>query len=118
MPEVNIAATGLNLGRRLPAWARRPRALASPGSAGASPAPAKWILAASRLIFAFTVFAIAAMLVSAAIGYGLARQNDARLASEQHSALRNAVAEFRSSGAPTCSIVIRFAWLSPNRTPP
>lgn len=96
MPEVNIAATGLNLGRRLPAWARRPRALASPGSAGASPAPAKWILAASRLIFAFTVFAIAAMLVSAAIGYGLARQNDARLASEQHSALRNAVAEFRS----------------------
>ncbi len=36
------------------------------------------------------------MLVSAAIGYGLAHQNDARLASEQHSALRNAVAEFRS----------------------
>jgi hypothetical protein len=35
--------------------------------------------------------AIAALLVSAAIGYGLANQNDTRLASEQHSALRNAV---------------------------
>jgi hypothetical protein len=96
VPEVNIAATGLNLGRRLPAWTRRPRALASSGPTDTSPAPAKWILAASRLIFVFTVFATAAMLVSAAIGYGLARQNDARLASEQHSALRNAIAEFRS----------------------
>ncbi|MGA7254381.1 MAG: hypothetical protein WBX35_24550 [Pseudolabrys sp.] len=57
---------------------------------------AKWILAASRLILVFTVFAIAAMLVSAAIGYSLAHQNDARLVSEQHSALRNAAAEFRS----------------------
>ncbi|MFZ1005100.1 MAG: hypothetical protein WAN68_24295, partial [Pseudolabrys sp.] len=88
--EVNIAATGLNLGRRLPAWARRSHA------AGASPAPAKWILAASRPILVFTVFAIAAMLISAAIGYSLAHQNDAQLVSEQHSALRNAAAEFRS----------------------
>ena len=90
MHEVNIAATGLNLGRRLPAWARRSHA------AGASPPPAKWILAASRPILVFTVFAIAAMLVSAAIGYSLAHQNDAQLVSEQHSALRNAAAEFRS----------------------
>ncbi|MGA8932268.1 MAG: hypothetical protein WB537_21300, partial [Pseudolabrys sp.] len=96
MHEVNIAATGLNLGRRLPAWARRSHASASIGPAGASPAPAKWILAASRLILVFTVFAIEAMLVSAAIGYSLAHQNDAQLVSEQHSALRNAAAEFRS----------------------
>ncbi|MGC2438252.1 MAG: hypothetical protein WA478_16365, partial [Pseudolabrys sp.] len=57
---------------------------------------AKWILAASRLILVFTAFAITAMLVSAAIGYSLAHQNDAQLVSEQHSALRNAAAEFRS----------------------
>jgi hypothetical protein len=94
--EVNTAATGLNPGRRTPTWAKRSRA---PGPAGSSPAPARWILAASRLIFVFTVFAIAALLVSAAIGYGLAHQNDTRLASEQHSALRNAVAEFSARQA-------------------
>jgi diguanylate cyclase (GGDEF)-like protein len=36
------------------------------------------------------------LLFSAVIGYGLAHQNDTQLASEQHSALRNAVAEFRA----------------------
>ena len=56
----------------------------------------RWILAASRLIFVFTIFAIAALLFGAVFGYGLAHQNDTRLASEQHSALRNAVAEFRA----------------------
>jgi len=39
---------------------------------------------------------IAALLFGAVFGYGLAHQNDTRLASEQHSALRNAVAEFRA----------------------
>jgi diguanylate cyclase (GGDEF)-like protein len=77
----------------MPAWARRSRA---PGPVGSSPAPARWILAASRLIFVFTIFAIAALLFSAVFGYGLAHQNDTRLASEQDSALRNAVAEFRA----------------------
>ena len=70
--------------------------IARAGSVGSSPAPARWILAASRLIFVFTIFAIAALLFSAVFGYGLAHQNDTRLASEQHSALRNAVAEFRA----------------------
>ncbi len=93
MHEVNTIATGENPGPRMPAWAGRSRA---PGPVGSSPAPARWILAASRLIFVFTIFAIAALLFSAVIGYGLAHQNDTRLASEQHSALRNAVAEFRA----------------------
>jgi len=75
----------------MPAWGGQSRA-----PVGSSPAPARWILAASRLILVFTIFAIAALLISAVIGYGLAHQNDTRLASEQHSALRNAVAEFRS----------------------
>lgn len=93
MHEVNTAATGENPGSRMPAWARRSRA---PGPVGSSPAPGRWILAASRLIFVFTIFAIAALLFGAVFGYGLAHQNDTRLASEQHSALRNAVAEFRA----------------------
>src|SRR5262245_25204835 len=36
------------------------------------------------------------MLVSAAIGFGLARQNDDRLSAEQHAMLRSAIAELRS----------------------
>jgi predicted signal transduction protein with EAL and GGDEF domain len=93
--EVNIDAAGLNPDRWLPARARR-RSPASPGLVGSAPHPAKWILAASRLIFVFTILAIAAMFVSAAIGYRLARQNDDRLTAEQHAALRSATAEFRS----------------------
>jgi diguanylate cyclase (GGDEF)-like protein len=91
--EVNTAATGEDPGSRMPTWAGRSRA---PGPVGSSPAPGRWILAASRLIFVFTIFAIAALLFGAVFGYGLAHQNDTRLASEQHSALRNAVAEFRA----------------------
>jgi predicted signal transduction protein with EAL and GGDEF domain len=93
--EVNAVATGLNLGRWLPAWARR-RLPASPGLVGSAPQPAKWILAASRLISVFTILAVAAMLISAASGYVLARQHDDRLSAEQHAALRNAIAEIRS----------------------
>jgi len=54
-------------------------------------------LAASRLILVFTALAIATMLVSAAIGFSLARQNDDRLSAEQHAMLRSAIAELRSS---------------------
>jgi len=78
------------------------------GFAGSTAHPAKWIAAASRLIFAFTVLAIAAMLVSAAIGFSLARQSDERLIAEQHAALRTAVAEFRSPVGPSGKIEPRL----------
>ena len=70
--------------------------IARAGSGWVIASTGQMILAASRLIFVFTIFAIAALLFSAVFGYGLAHQNDTRLASEQHSALRNAVAEFRA----------------------
>ena len=95
MHEVNAVAAGSTPGRWLPEWARR-RPPTSAGLAGSAPHPAKWILAASRLIFVFTILAIATMLVSAAIGFSLARQNDDQLSADQHAALRNAIAEFRS----------------------
>lgn len=94
MHEVNTVAAGLNFGRWLPAWVQRHPSV-SPGLTGSAPHPAKWILAASRLILVFTMLAIAAMLISATIGYGLARQNDDRLTTEQHAALRHAVSEIR-----------------------
>ena len=95
MHEVNTVAAGSTPDRWLPEWARR-RPPTSASLAGAAPHPAKWILAASRLIFVFTILAIATMLVSAAIGFSLARQNDDQLSADQHAALRNAIAEFRS----------------------
>ena len=90
MHEVNAVAAGSTLDSWLPDWARR-RTPAPLDLAGSAP-----FLAASRLILVFTVLAIATMLVSAAIGFSLARQNDDRLSAQQHAMLRGAIAEFRS----------------------
>ena len=90
MHEVNAVAAGSTLDSWLPDWARR-RTPAPLDLAGSAP-----LLAASRLILVFTVLAIATMLVSAAIGFSLARQNDDRLSAQQHAMLRGAIAEFRS----------------------
>jgi len=54
------------------------------------------MLAASRLIVVFAAIAMAATVLSAAIGYGLARQSDERLWAEQRASLRNAIDEFRA----------------------
>jgi diguanylate cyclase (GGDEF)-like protein len=94
--KVNAVAAGSTLGRWLTDWARH-RTPAPPDLAGSAHHPAKWMLAASRLILVFTALAIATMLVSAAIGFSLARQNDDRLSAEQHAMLRSAIAELRSS---------------------
>jgi diguanylate cyclase (GGDEF)-like protein len=109
--EVNAVAAGSTLGRWLPDWARR-RTLAPPDLAGSVHHPARWILAASRLILVFTVLAIATMLVSAAIGFSLARQNDDRLSAEQHAMLRSAIAEFRSPSGRSGEIDPRLARLA------
>ncbi len=90
MHEVNAVAAGSTLDSWQPDWARR-RTPAPLDLAGSAP-----LLAASRLILVFTVLAIATMLVSAAIGFSLARQNDDRLSAQQHAMLRGAIAEFRS----------------------
>jgi predicted signal transduction protein with EAL and GGDEF domain len=105
--EVNTAAAGFRPRRWLPPWIRSQPPVPA-GFAGSTAHPAKWIAAASRLIFAFTVLAIAAMLVSAAIGFSLARQSDERLIAEQYAALRTAVAEFRSPVGPSGKIEPRL----------
>jgi hypothetical protein len=69
-------------------------------------------LAASRLILVFTVLAIATMLVSAAIGFSLAGQNDDRLSAEQHAMLRSAIAEFRSPSGRSGEIDPRLVRLA------
>jgi diguanylate cyclase (GGDEF)-like protein len=109
--EVNAVAASSTLGRWLPDWARR-RTLAPPDLAGSAHHPTRWILAASRLILVFTVLAIATMLVSAAIGFSLARQNDDRLSAEQHAMLRSAIAEFRSPSGRSGEIDPRLVRLA------
>ena len=111
MHEVNAVAAGSTVGRWLPDWARR-RRLAPPDLAGSAHHPARWILAASRLILVFTVLAIATMLVSAAIGFSLAGQNDDRLSAEQHAMLRSAIAEFRSPSGRSGEIDPRLVRLA------
>ena len=86
-------ATGSKPGRSLLAWL-----LACLGARRAprpSRARARWMLSTSSLIAALAVLAMAATLIAAAIGYGLAERSDERLWSEQREALRNAVGEFR-----------------------
>ena len=89
--EVITQATGAMPGRSLLAWV---------GARGAAMPPraarrAKRMLSASQLIVVLAVLAMGATLLAGAIGYGLARQSDERLWSEQRAALRNAIGEFR-----------------------
>lgn len=66
------------------------------------------MLSASWLIVVLAVFAMGATMLSAGIGYGLARQSDERLLSEQRGALRNAIAEFRTLFGQSKEIDPRF----------
>ena len=63
---------------------------------------------ASRLIVVLAVLAMAATLLSAGIGYGLARQSDERLWAEQRASLRNAIGEFRALFGHTDQVDPRF----------
>jgi len=65
-------------------------------AADVSRARTRRMFAASRLVLVLAAFALAATLLSAGIGYGLARQSDERLWSEQRASLRNAISEFRA----------------------
>ena len=86
MHEVNTGASGSNPGRWLLAWVKRRRVAGSRDP----------MAAISRLIIVFAALAVGATLLSAGVGYILARQSDERFASEQHAAIRGAISEFRS----------------------
>jgi diguanylate cyclase (GGDEF)-like protein len=63
---------------------------------------------ASRLIVVLAILALAATLLSAGIGFGLARQSDERLWVEQRASLRNAISEFRALFGHTNEVDPRF----------
>jgi diguanylate cyclase (GGDEF)-like protein len=90
--ETNAEPAGTHPRGWLPAWTKRPD---PPSLEFTRPTPAKWILAASRLIGVLSFVAVAGTFVIAAVGFGLARHNDERLSLSQHAALRSAIAEFR-----------------------
>ena len=66
------------------------------------------MFSASRLIVVLAVLAMGATLLIGGIGYGLARQSDERLGSEQRASLRNAIAEFRALFGQSAEIDPRF----------
>ena len=106
--EVKPQATGTLLGRSLLAWARRARAGAAHDLAGAPRARAKRMLSASQLIVVLAALAMGATLLAGVIGYGLARQSDERLWSEQRASLRNAIGEFRNLFGKSDEVDPRF----------
>ena len=108
--EVNTRATGASPGRSLLAWLLAQRRAAAPRMIPPTPrARARAACSsASRLIVVLAVLAMAATLLSAGIGYGLARQSDERLWAEQRASLRNAIAEFRALFGQADEIDPRF----------
>ncbi len=105
--EVNSQAAGATPGRSLLAWMRRKRPAGS-DRAAKSRAYARRLFSASRLIVLLAGLAMSATILSAGIGYGLARQSDERLWSEQRASLRNAIAEFRTLFGQSKEIDPRF----------
>ena len=98
--EVITQAAGATPGRSLLAWMQR---------AGATPrARAKRMLSASQLIVVLAVLAMGATMLAGAVGYGLARQSDERLWTEQRASLRNATAEFRNLFGKAGAVDPRF----------
>ncbi len=91
--EAITDATGASPGRSLFRWLKR---RSRPVPSEASRAHTRRLFAASRLIVVLAVLAMAATLLSAGLGYGLARQSDERLWVEQRASLRNAISEFRA----------------------
>ncbi len=94
--EITTQAAGAKPSRSLLAFLRRRRAGDSHNLTVAPRAQTQRMLSASQWVVVLAVLALGASLLCGAIGYGLARQSDERLWSEQRAALRNATAEFRN----------------------
>jgi diguanylate cyclase (GGDEF)-like protein len=116
--EKDGVSEGISVLREVMAWAGR-NGLARLFVHGAdrrrareeSPHHSRRIFSASRPTVLLAIFAIGATLACAAVGYDLAQRGDRRLWSEQHVALRNAIAEFPLLFARAEAIDTRFVRL-------
>jgi predicted signal transduction protein with EAL and GGDEF domain len=109
--EVTTAATGAAPGRSLLVLPRQFWATRHPAASGPAVAPrarTQRVFSASRLIVLLALVAVGVTGLSAAIGYGLARQSDERLLTEQRASLRNAIVEFRMLFGQADAIDPRF----------
>lgn len=68
---------------------------AGAGLADVTRARARRVLSASQWIAVLAILAVGATMITAAVGYEMARRSDEKLWTEQRSSLRNAMAEFR-----------------------
>ncbi|HXD45187.1 MAG TPA: EAL domain-containing protein [Pseudolabrys sp.] len=75
---------------------------------GAPQAQTRRTLGASRLIVLVALLAFGASIVTAGIGYSLARQSDERLWAEQRGALRSSMSEFRAFFGQSGNLDPRF----------
>ena len=103
MQEFNTVAAGFIPGR----WLLAARRGLFTQSYESGPAPARRMLAVSRLILAFVVIAVSLILFAIGIGFLFARYSDDRMSFEQHASLRNLIAEYQLS-------IVRSGEINPN----
>ena len=90
--KAKLQAVGIEPGRAPLTWADP-----EPTAVGRAAAPrVKRMLSASKIVVVLAVFAVAATLLVGVVGYGLARQSDQTLLTNQRIALNNAIGEFRN----------------------
>jgi len=94
--EVNTGAAGIRPARWLRAWVGRSRASPVSNSISAQAGSSRPMRAASRLTVLLAILVVAVTLSGLAIGYRAGQRSDEQLSSQQHTALRNTIAEFPS----------------------
>lgn len=94
MHEVNTGAAGFRPARWLRVWVGRTRAMLSQNPISPQPESFRHMRSVSRLITIVAIFVVAATVAGLAFGYRAGQRSDEQLSSQQHTALRNTIAEF------------------------
>jgi len=92
--EVNTGAAGFRPARWLRVWVGQTRASLSRNPISPRPASSRHMRSVSRLTAVFAFLVIAATIIGLDIGYRSGQRSDEQLTSQQHTTLRNTIAEF------------------------
>ena len=94
MHEVNTGAAGFRPARWLRVWVGRSRASSPQSSISPQFKSSSHMRAVSRLTVMLAILAVAATIAGLVISYRSGQRSDEALLSQQHTALRNTIAEF------------------------
>ena len=97
MHEVNTGAAGFRPARWLRAWVGRSRASASQNLISPQPESSRPMRTVSRLTVTLEVLVVAVAFSGLAIGYRSAQRSDEQLSAQQHTVLRNTIAELSAA---------------------